>query len=184
MPTLLKSSWLHVLAASFISLLITVVYWRDLEILANEAFRSEELSHVLLIPLLVGILLYWKKDMFKASISLDSMQKKSRNMSIDELIGLSLCLIAFLIYWYGSYTFTPLEYHMASLPIFVAGLTLILFNPQTLRQLAFPIAILYFLTPPPSEILYTAGSTLRARAKRGCPFNSNQHRKNPYKHKT
>lgn len=41
-----------------------------------------------------------------------------------------------LLYWHGSYTFTPLEYHILTLPIFAAGLTLILFNPQTLRQVA------------------------------------------------
>ena len=49
---------------------------------------------------------------------------------------------------------------MLTLPVLVAGLTLILFNGQTLRQLAFPIAFLFFLTPPPTEILYSVGSTL------------------------
>ena len=159
-PTFLKNNWLHILAASFILLLITVVYWRDLEILANEAFQAEELSHVLLIPLFVGILLYWKRNMFKASISLDSMQKKSRNMFIDELIGVSLCLIAFLIYWYGSYTFHPLEYHLLSLPIFVSGIILVLFNLKALKAIIIPIALLIFLVPIPSEITYTLGGNM------------------------
>lgn len=48
---------------------------------------------------------------------------------------------------------------MLALPIFVAGLTLILFSPQTMRQLTFPICFLIFLTPPPSEILYALGAT-------------------------
>ncbi|MCW4044840.1 MAG: archaeosortase/exosortase family protein, partial [Candidatus Bathyarchaeota archaeon] len=65
-----------------------------------------------------------------------------------------------LVYWYGSYTFTPLEFHMATLPVLAAGLTLIFFNAQTLKHLAFPIAFLFFLVPPPSEFLYHAGSTL------------------------
>jgi len=159
-PAFLKSNWLHILAASFILLLITVVYWRDLEILANEVFQAEELSHVLLIPLFVGILLYWKRDMFKASISLDSMQKKSRNMFIDELIGLSLCLIAFLIYWYGSYTFYQLEYHLLSLPIFVSGIILVLFNLKALKAIIIPVALLIFIVPIPSEITYTLGGNL------------------------
>jgi exosortase/archaeosortase family protein len=42
----------------------------------------------------------------------------------------------------------------------VAGLILLIFNPQTLRQLAFPICFLIFLIPPPSEILYALGATL------------------------
>jgi exosortase/archaeosortase family protein len=137
-----------------------VVYWRDLEILANEAFQAEELSHVLLIPLFAGILLYWKRDIFKASISLDSMQKKSRNMFIDELIGLSLCLIAFLVYWYGSYTFYPLEYHLLSLPIFVSGIILVLFNLKALKAIIIPVALIIFLVPIPSEITYTLGGNL------------------------
>jgi len=159
-PTFLKGNWLHILAASFILLLIIAVYWRDLEILANEAFQAEELSHILLIPLFVGILLYWKRDIFKASISLDSMQKKSRNMFIDELIGLSLCLIAFLIYWYGSYTFYPLEYHLLSLPIFVSGIILVLFNLKALKAIIISVALLIFIVPIPSEITYTLGGNL------------------------
>jgi len=56
--------------------------------------------------------------------------------------------------------FMPLEYHLISLPIFIAGCTLILFNTQTLRVLAFPIAFLLFLAPPPLEIVYTLGAYL------------------------
>ena len=49
---------------------------------------------------------------------------------------------------------------MLTLPVLTAGLILILFNGQTLKQLIFPIAFLFFLTPPPTEILYSVGSTL------------------------
>jgi exosortase len=65
-----------------------------------------------------------------------------------------------LIKWYGSYSFQPLEYHIASLPIFVAGLILIIFNSQTLRVLLFPIAFLTFLTPPPVVFAQKIGSSL------------------------
>ena len=76
------------------------------------------------------------------------------------IVGVLLCATAVLAYWFGSYTFTPIEYHMLALPVLTAGLILILFNGQTLKQLAFPIAFLFFLTPPPTEILYSVGSTL------------------------
>ncbi len=75
------------------------------------------------------------------------------------IVGILLCAIAVLAYWFGSYTFTPLEYHMLTLPILASGLILILFGSQTLKQLAFPIVFLFFLTPPPTEILYSVGST-------------------------
>lgn len=34
----------------------------------------------------------------------------------------------------GSYTLAPLRYRIVTVPIFAAGLTLILFNPQTVGQ--------------------------------------------------
>jgi exosortase/archaeosortase family protein len=79
---------------------------------------------------------------------------------IDELIGVSLCLVAFLLYWYGTYTFYPLEYHLLSLPIFVMGITLILFNLKALVTLIFPILFLLFLVPIPSEYMYTIGGAM------------------------
>lgn len=140
--------------------MILVVYWRDLEILVNEAFHTEALSHTLLLPVFVGVLVYWKRNVLKALFALDSMQKNFGGMFFNSLVGLSLCLMAFLIYWYGSYTFYPLEYHMLSLPIFVAGAILVVFNLKVLKALAVPVALLVFLVPIPNEVAYTLGGSL------------------------
>jgi exosortase len=115
---------------------------------------------MLAIPFILAYLIYRKRKMLRAVIPIENQNQPKQTKHIPTMAGLLLCTAAITFYWYGSYTFTPLEHHMATLPIFVAGLTLILFNPQTLRQLAFPIAFLFFLTPPPAEILYTLGSTL------------------------
>jgi len=155
-----KMYYPHILVASLILLLILFVYWRDFEILANEAFYTEALSHIFLIPFFVGFLFYQKKDLFKASLALDKFQKPSKTQFVDNLIGLSLCLIAFLLYWYGSYTFYPLEYHLLSLPIFIVGVMLILFNLKTVKTLIFPILFLYFLIPLPNEVMYILGGGL------------------------
>ncbi|MEM2523049.1 MAG: exosortase/archaeosortase family protein [Candidatus Bathyarchaeia archaeon] len=156
----LKDYWQHILGVFLFLLVILVVYWRDLEILVNEAVHAEALSHALLLPVFVGILVYWKKDVLKALFTLDSMQKSFGDMFFNSLVGLSLCLIAFLIYWYGSYTFYPLEYHMFSLPIFVAGAILIVFNLKALKALAVPVVLLVFLVPIPNEVAYTLGGSL------------------------
>jgi len=156
----LKDYWQHILGVSIFLLVILVVYWRDLEILVNEAFHTEALSHILLLPAFIGVLVYWKRDVLKALLALDSMQKSFEDMLFNSLVGLSLCLIALLIYWYGSYTFYPLEYHMLSLPIFVAGATLIVFNLKALKALAVPVVLLVFLVPIPNEIAYTLGGGL------------------------
>jgi len=156
----IKTYYQHILSAALIMLLVLIVYGRDLEILVNEALQSEALSHVLLIPFFAGFLFYLKRNMVKASLALGKNQRKNRTQYIDEVIGIALCLIAFLVYWYGSYTFYPLEYHLLSLPIFVMGITLILFNLKVLIALIFPILFLLFLTPPPTEFMYTIGGIL------------------------
>jgi exosortase len=155
-----KYYYSHILAASLIIFLIFLVYWRDLEILTNEALNAEALTHIFLIPFFVVFLLYQKKDLFKASLALEKLQKQSKIRHVDELVGLSLCLFAFLLYWYGSYTFYPLEYHLLSLPIFIIGVMLILFNLKTLKALIFPILFLSFLIPLPNEVMYTLGGNL------------------------
>jgi len=140
--------------------LVLIVYWRDLEILTNEAMNAQALSYIFLAPFFIWYLFYQKKDLVKASLALEKLQKQSKTKYLDELIGLSLCLIAFLLYWYGSYTFYPLEYHLLSLPLFVGGLVLALFNFNTLKILLIPILFLIFLVPLPNEIMYTLGGTL------------------------
>jgi len=118
------------------------------------------MSHILAIPFLLSYLLYRKRKMLKAVIPFETSALRRKTIFTHELFGITLCLLAFLLYWHGSYTFHPLEYHMASLPLFVAGCALIMFNAQTLKILAFPIAFLFFLVPPPLEMIYIAGTTL------------------------
>lgn len=160
MATMLKTYYQHILSAVLIITSILVVYGNDFTILVNEALQSEALSHILLIPFFVGVLLYLKKGMVKASLALEKHKKKTKIQYVDEVIGIALCLIAFLVYWYGSYTFYPLEYHLLSFPIFVMGITLILFSLKVLFVLIFPILFLLFLTPLPSEFLYTIGGAM------------------------
>lgn len=155
-----KAYYAHGLALFLVVFLVFVVYRHDLETLVNEALNSEALSHLLLMPLFVGFLFYVKRDLFKASLALETLQKQDKRRYVDELIGLSLCLIAFILYWYGSYTFYSLEYHLLSLPIFVIGTILILFGMKALRVLIFPILFLLFLVPLPNETMYTLGGFL------------------------
>ncbi len=139
---------------------IVAVYYQDLNIIFNDALHDEASFHILAIPFLFGYLVYRKRNMIVATVTHGRSAAVGQKGYFQTLIGVLLCTIAVILYWYGSYTFTPIDYHMPTLPLFAAGLILILFNFQTLRQMAFPIAFLIFLTPPPSEILYSIGSTL------------------------
>ena len=143
-----------------IPLMILIVYWRDLSVLINEALYNEAVTHIVLVPVLASYIVYRKRDVIKASFALEKLRQRSRDSFLIEVVGLSLCLSALLIYWYGSYTFSPLEYHLFSLPLFVTGIVLILFNLKTLNVLIFPILFLFFLIPLPSEITYTAGALI------------------------
>ena len=158
----LRLQYPYVLSGVLIILLVLIVYGQDLAILANEALYSEALTHVLLIPGFTAIIFYLKKDAVLASYALLKQQRRTRLPYIDEVTGVALCLVAFLIYWYGSSTVNALEYHLLSLPVFVMGVTLVLFNFKTLTTLLFPILFLFFLTPLPTDYMYTVGSALAA----------------------
>jgi len=135
------------------------IYFQDLSIIFSDGFQNEAASHILLIPILITYLIYRKRKVLVATIqNEENTQENTKHMSM--LAGFLLCLTALMVYIYGSQTFTPLQYHVITLPFFTAGLTLIMFNPRTLRQLLFPISFTTFLIPPPSAILNNVGSML------------------------
>jgi exosortase len=151
----------------FLGLKITIIivavlafFHQDLSIVVNDALQSEIMSYVLAIPFIFTYLVYRKRKMLRTVVSLENQSQTKEAKYILPIVETLLVITAILLYWYGSYTFQPLEYHMLALPILVASLTLIFFNPQTLRQMAFAIAFLVFLVPPPTEILYGIGANL------------------------
>ena len=157
---LTRSTMALSIKAFAILLATTAIFYQDLAIVANEALKNELMSYILAIPFLLIYILYRKRKMLKAVIPFETTNPTRKPTYTREIVGALLCLTAFLLYWHGSYTFHPLEYHMVSLPLFTAGLILIIFNTKTLKILAFPITFLLFLTPPPLEIMYAAGATL------------------------
>lgn len=138
---------------------VLILYYQDFVILANEAITSELASDVLLIPFMLAYIIYRRRKVLRAVVPLESAFTE-RTKLIREIVGGLLCFLAFLLYWQASYTFYPLEYHLISVPIFVSGCILIVFNSETLKALAFPIALLLFLIPPPMETVQTLGAQL------------------------
>lgn len=161
-----RAGWLRrfdlavTLRVTVIVVFLVAFYLQDLTVIFNDALYSEEVSYVLVIPLLLIYFIYRKSKTLAAVMAYQSSNEQQRTKYLAKLCGVLLSVTAVILYWAGSSRFTPLEFHLFTLPIFAAGLALILFTPQTLRQAAFPIAFLIFLAPPPSEILYGLGSTL------------------------
>ena len=118
------------------------IFNQDLTIIANNALQSEVTSYLLTIPFLFIYLIYRKRKMLRQVMPMENKDQPKKTKHVPTIMGIILSTTAILLYWHGSYTFTPLEYHIFALPIFTAGLILLLFNPQTLRQLAFPITFL------------------------------------------
>jgi exosortase len=153
--------WLTIKVAT-VTFATFTLFNKDLTIIFLDALNSEATSHILIVPFILAYLLFRKRKTLLAVMPLDNTDQPKPLRHLPPIVGALLIITSIFLYWYGSYTFTPLEHHMLALPIFVAGSTLLLFNTQTLRQLAFPIAFLFFLVPPPSEILFTIGGMLSA----------------------
>jgi len=139
---------------------VIAIYFQDLAIIANDAVRNDLMTYTIAIPFLFIYLLYRRRKMLRAALTFETNKPNTTKIHTNEIVGILLCLTAFLLYWHGSYTFYPLEYHLVSLPLFTTGLVLILFNMKTLRFLAFPIVFLFFLTPPPTEIVSIASANV------------------------
>lgn len=148
------------LKISVITGAVIAFYFQDLTMVFRNALSDQTSYHILAIPFLFAYMLYRKRAMVRATFSEPTRQGSFVQQNFSLLCGVLLCTAAIFVYWFGSNTFTPMEYHMATLPFFTAGLVLVFFSGQTLRQVWFPIAFLAFLTPPPIETLYSAGSWL------------------------
>lgn len=150
-----------IIKSLLIIILPVILYYQDLTFLLNEAINSEVFTHVLAIPFMLIYILYRLRKVISASTTWNSgFSITLGTIPIKDIIGIILCTIAYAVKWYGSYTFLPVEYHIISLPLFISGLTIIIFNFETLRVLIFPIAFLIFLLPPPLNIIQVAGSAL------------------------
>jgi len=150
---------LSIKAAATLAITLAI-YFQDLTLIANEALQSDLMSYLLAVPFLYAYLIYRRRKMVRATVQFETTDKFGKPKYTSEIVGSLLCLTGFLLCWGGSYTFYPLEYHMLSLPIFAAGLILIIFNAKTLQVLAFPIVFLFLLTPPPSELVAIWGASV------------------------
>jgi len=143
---------------SLVSFLI-LLYAQDLVTVFREALSDEASSYLLAIPIFLAYLVYRKRKILSAIIQNPSLTGAAKD-KLALSCGVLLCATSVFLYWYGSYTFDPLEYHMLTFPIFTAGLIIVLFDYALLRQLAFSVFFMIFLVPPRAQLLYGVGSAL------------------------
>ncbi len=138
--------WLKV---GIIISVMLLIYWQDLGIIFSHTTKlapGNISNYIVILPFLIGYILYRKRKILGAAVTLKEKGK------IDGILGLVLCLLAVVIFFIGSSTTYELNYHLYSLPVFMAGSTLLMFNMTTLRQAFFPIILLTYLVPIPGEL--------------------------------
>lgn len=79
-PVVLSIKTLVVLFATI------AIFYQDLAILANEALRSEMASYIIAIPFLFVYLLYRKRKMLRAVISLGSADRSKKTNTWQQLL--------------------------------------------------------------------------------------------------
>ena len=107
---------------SVIAVAVVAFYFQDLNIVFKGALVDESMFHILAIPFIFAYLLYRKRRMINASLQPYQTSGNGLQKNFSTISGISLFVIAVFTYWYGSYTFTPLEYHMITLPFLSSGI--------------------------------------------------------------
>ena len=132
-----------------------LVYYSDLALIFGNAleFTTGNISnYVITIPFLSAIIIYRKRNILKAAATLSKGSNSSR-IRLDDVLGITLCAIAIIFYIASTSTLYSLEFHILSMPIFLAGSTMLVFNLATLRHSLIAILLTFYLQPPPGEIV-------------------------------
>ena len=126
-------------------------FFQDFVQVFSLAWYNPEAQYVLLVPFVAAYFFYRRRKAFLLP------RKSSR---LHDLTAVSLCLLALLVYVWGSYSFYALQLHLIALPIFFAGVTLLIFGADVLKLLVFPIGLLIFLSPFPLIFMDAYGANL------------------------
>ncbi len=130
-----------------------VTYFQDFSQVFTLALSDAEAQYVIIVPFAVAYFFYRRRRAFTVS--------RPPN-HLHDFMGIALCILSLFIYIMGSYSFYALQLHLVSLPIFVAGITLLIFGADVLKLLIFPIALLTFMSPFPLFFMDAFGGSLMA----------------------
>jgi len=131
-------------------------YSYDLSIVFSNAMKfttGNITNYVVTIPFLSAFIIYRKRAMLKIVASKASSGIDARTVRLDDAAGVTLCFLALIIYFAGSGTLYTLEYHILTLPMFLAGGTLLLFDFATLRHVSVAILLTLYIQPPPGQLV-------------------------------
>jgi exosortase/archaeosortase family protein len=134
---------------------VAALYYPDLALIFGNALEfttGNITNYVITIPLMSAFIIYRKRNILRA-VALHREGNRLDRVRIDDVLGITLCVLAVIIYLGGSATLYALEYHVLSLPIFLAGGTVLVFNMQTLRHAIVAILLTLYIQPPPGQLV-------------------------------
>ncbi len=142
--------------AAVVLISICSIYYQDLSVIFSNALEfttGNITNYVLIVPILAAFIIYRKRNILKTVSAMKKDQENNRKIRSDDILGITLCAVAIIFYIAASDTLYALEYHILTLPLFLAGATMLLFNIATLRHSLVAILITLFLQPPPGQLV-------------------------------
>jgi len=140
----LRSSWKWMAWGGLIIGATLLAFWYDLLVVFNAGLVDEGYSQVVLLPFIVGYLVYSKRHFLRA---IGNLPDRRRFGDIWTVLGGSIMLAAFVGCYYATGTTFVLEWRLLMLPVFVTGMVLAIFGYRFWRQIAVPILFLVFFEP-------------------------------------
>jgi exosortase/archaeosortase family protein len=134
---------------------VVAMYYSDLALIFGNALEfttGNITNYVLTIPFMSAFIIYRKRKILLA-VALHGDKRLPTRFRFDDMLGITLCVIAVLIYLAGSATLYALEFHILTLPIFLAGGTVLVFNLATLRHALVAILLTIYIQPPPGQLV-------------------------------
>ncbi len=121
-----------------------LIFFQDIFVVGSEALASDYYNYVVIIPLLSFYLIYRKRRILSAVFPVKDDEGRGY---LNLIIGASGLAISLIVYLYGAYTSSPLDYHLIALQIFLLSSVLLFFNRKVLKILAFPILLISTALP-------------------------------------
>lgn len=138
----IKTSKLEIVKISVLSILFVMLYFPTFHMFIYDWSNDENYSHGFLVPLIVGYLVWTKRE---------KLQQLTPQPSLWGLVVLLLGVSIYLVGTIGAEWFLK----RSSLIVVLGGLILYLYGIEFFKTLLFPLIFLIFMVPLPA-IIYTS----------------------------
>src|SRR6185436_13731503 len=146
-----------VIKAVALIICVSAFYSPDLSIVLANALKfttGNIANYTIIIPFLSAFIIYRKRKILQAVAYNENRDNQAYpGVRLDDIVGITLCSVAVIAYIASSATLYALEFHLVTLPFFLAGGVALLFNLGTLKHLILAIFLLLYLQPPPGELV-------------------------------